>query len=373
MRNHSDTLLDVLQSGSFNARIICDAFRGADRLVKDLDISEWDLRWDREAELKSGGSCTALVLDDFGRSFSPEKATDPLAAFGSELNILMEIWTSDETFAETIQLGHFRIGEVPSKADELADFGDATIVTASVVEMNLEDRLSRVKRRGFRSDENPQSTSAWGELARITAMQVIRHPSLPDATLPTDMVYKAVRGGRLAAVRDIAEILGGTEYTTSDGAVSVLPFVAGDPVATLHLGEFGTIIGDSEGMDSAEVYNVVVGNFETVDRVPIYSIAIATGDLAPTSEYDENTYYHSNASIKTQSAGDAEVATVLSQLIDLGPSRVAVTCIINPLVELGDVVLVERRNGTFLKGQVVKVRLDSSMRMYLELDVLDGE
>ncbi len=369
MRPHSDRLVELLRAGSFNAVLVVDAFRGAERRIKDLDAAEWDLRWDRESNLKSAGTMTAVTVTDFGVSMSPTQITDDLAPFGSELNILMEI-SSGDSFRETIQIGHFRIAETPSARDEFADFGVQQIVTASVVELTLHDRLSTVERRGFRSEENPQTTSAWSELARISGMQVIRHPSLADAVLPTDMVYKAVKGGRLQAVRAIAEILGGTEYTTPDGALSVWPYTAGTVVARLELGEFGTIIGDSEGLDSSDVVNVVVGEFETEDRQPIYAVAVASGELGPEGEYAENTFYHSNPAIRTQEAADIEVALVLEQLSSTTMRRITVTCVINPLVETGDVIEVERNSGSLIVGQIVSIRYGASMAMTVEVDVL---
>jgi hypothetical protein len=368
MRTHSDELEAVLLTGSFSTRLIVDAFAGPDRTITDLGAAGWDLRWDREGDLKSAGTLAVVHMTDEGTTVVPSEVTDPLAPFGQEVNILMEISAGD--FSETVQIGYYRLGAGDGASDEYADVGDRRVVTSSSLRLQLEDRLSAVKRRGFRSEENPASTSGWDELARITGLQVVR--SLADITLSEEFVYAAVKGGRLAAVRTIAFLIGGTEYTTPDGALSVLPATPGDVVGRLVLGEDGTIDGEDLGMDSSEVFNVVVGDFETVDRIPIHVVSEATGDLAPGGLYSENTYYHSNSAITTEAAAEIEVAAVLAQMSETKARRITVQCVLNPLVELGDVLEVERRDGSLLTAQVVKYRYGTSSLMTLEMDVIDS-
>lgn len=372
MRPGSDTLKEVLLSGSFSTRLIVDAFNDDGRTVQDLAVDTFELRWDREADLKSAGTLHVVQTTDDGSSLSPKDVTDPLAPFGPEVNILMEISADDAVFSETVQIGHYRIAVVPSASDEYADVTDGQIVTSSSVDLTLEDRLSGPQRRGFRSEENPATTSGWDELARISGMQVERTDGLADVVIPDDYVYQAVRGGRLKAIRALADMLGGTEYTTPDGALSVMPYEAGDPIGTLALGENGTILGDDGGMDSTDVYNVVVGDFQTVDQIPIHKVAVAAGLLEPTGPYDENTYYHSNPAITTEAAAEIEVAAVLAQVSSPKTYRITVQCIINPLVEDGDVYYVQRRDGSTITGQVVSHKFGGSMLMTVEMDVLDA-
>ncbi len=365
MRDATDDLKDVLAEGSFNAELIVDALDSVgERTLEGLGATEWELRWDRDSTLKSGGSIQIVDSDDDGLSLSPTSTTDPLAPYGQELNLLLNV--SAGAFKETVQLGAFRIGVVPSARDEVADFQGRMLVTSSSVSCTLEDRLGGVSRWGFRSEENPASTSAWDEMARISGMQVIR--ALSDVVLPTTLTYSATRGGRLKAIREIAALLGGTEYTTPEGALSVLSRTPGASVGELHLGESGTIIGDDGGMDSTDVFNVVVGDFETTERVPIHVEIEATGALSPLL-IGENTYYHSNPAITDLAAAQAEVAAVLA--VKSRPSnRITVRSVVNPLVEDGDVLTVDRRDGSTIVAQLVSHRFGNSMLMTCELDVI---
>jgi hypothetical protein len=364
MRPGSDELKSVLADGSFTKRLIVDAFNGAERTLYDIGNDAWELKWDREGNLKSTGSIRLVHSTPDGTSISPSAITDPLAPYGQEVNVLLEVSAGD--FTETVQVGHYRIASVPLAQDEYADFSDRQIVTSSMVDLTLEDRLSLLARRGFRSEENPASTSAWAELARISGMQVLQ--SVADVTLPTDLVYTAVKGGRLAAVKTIAGLLGGTEYTTPDGALSVVSSTPGSSVGALVIGEEGTIVGDDGGMDSTEVYNVVVGQFEDDERIPIVKVWIADGELSP-EVIPENTYYHQNSAIKTDVDAIAEVASV-GAIVSRPAKRVLVQCILNPLIEAGDVLEVGRRDGTTFLGQVVRYRYGSANLMTVEMDVV---
>jgi hypothetical protein len=364
MRPGSDELKSVLADGSFTKRLLVDAFNGADRTLYDIGNDNWELKWDREGNLKSAGFIRLVHSTPDGTSISPTAISDPLAPYGQEVNVLLEVLAG--SFAETVQIGHYRIAAVPLAQDEHGVFLGQQIVTSSLVDLTIEDRLSRLARRGFRSEENPASTSAWAELARISGMQVLA--SVADVTLPTDLVYPAVKGGRLAAVKTIAGLLGGDEYTTPDGALSVVPATPGSPVGALVLGEEGTIVGDDGGMDSTEVYNVVVGQFEDDERIPIVKIWTADDELSP-EVIPENTYYHRNSAIKTDVAAQAEVEAV-GAIVSRPAKRILVQCILNPLIEIGDVLEVGRRDGSTLLGQVVRYRYGSANLMTVEMDVV---
>ena len=365
MREASEALQQILGDGSFARRLIVDAFNGPDRTLPDLAVDSWNLEWDREGRLKSVGNITIVDSTDDGVSLSPAQIYDALAPYGQEVNVTLEVSAGE--VAEIVQIGHYRIAVVPKAEDERADFQGTQIVTSSTVNLTLEDRLSRIARRGFRSEEPIGTTSGWGELARISGMQLVR--SVADVTLPESMLHAAVKGGRLDSVKTIAGLLGGTEYTTPAGALSVIPNTPGSVVGTLRLGEFGTIVGDDGGMDSTDVYNVVVGDFEAEDRTPIHMVWEAAGDLSPLV-IPENTYYHRNSAIQTEVDAIAEVAAIGAR-VSRPARRITVQCILNPLIETGDVLLVERRDGTTLTAQVVTYGYGDSDLMTVQMDVVE--
>ena len=366
MRVVSENLPAVL-ADDFSTRLIVDAFYGPDRTMPDLPQSGWELRWDSEAAIKSGGKLTITYTPEVAESLTPTQFADVLAPFGQELNLLLEISASD--FVETVQLGHYRIVAVPDARDVHAEFMGDTIAVGSTVELTLQSREVAVQRAGFRSEQSPPSlASCWAEIQRLTGMQVVR--SVPDAPIPNDVVYLAEQGGRLKAVQALAGVLGGVAYVTPDGAVSIIPNEPGDVVLELVLGEHGTILDVAHSMESEGVYNEVVGNFQTEDRTPIYSVAsITDGPLSVDGPYGHYTRYYSSPFVKTQAQADSAVAAILTQVSSTQSYRVPLRCILDPRVEDGDMVSVQRPGGRLLVGRVVNHKFSDSRYMDMEIDV----
>jgi hypothetical protein len=366
MRVASENLSEVLR-GSFSTRLIVDASYGADRRAMDLPAVAWDLDWDSEAEIPGDGSLTIIYTPEVAESLTPTQFTDILAPFGQELNLRLEVSAGE--FWETVQLGHYRIIAVPDARDTHMDHLGETIVVGSSVTVTVRDRLEGVRRSGFHSEQSPPSLdSCWAEIQRLTGMQVLR--SVDDKPIPASTVYLAEQGGRLKAVQALAGVLGGVAYVTPDGALSVMPDAPGDVVAELVLGDEGTILDVAHSMESEGVYNEVVGNFESEDREPIFSVAAVTdGPLAVDGPYGRYTRYYSSPFVKTQAAADSAVAAILSQVSSSQTYRVPVKCVLDPRIEDGDVVSVQRPGGRLLIGRVVSHSFGSSPVMDLELDV----
>jgi len=366
VRAASDGLASVLQD-DFSTRLIVDSFYGPNRTHADLPSNSWSLRWDSEAAVKSGGKLTIVYTPEVAESLTPTQFADVLAPFGQEVNLLLEVSAGD--FAETVQLGHYRITAVPDARDAFADFLGGTIVVGSTVTVRLQSRDIAVQREGFRSEQSPPDlSSCWAEIQRLTGMQVLR--SVGDKAIPNNVVYLAEQGGRLKAVQALAEVLGGVEYVTPDGAMSVIPNEPGDVVAELVLGDHGTIIDVAHSMESEGVYNEVIGNFQTEDRTPIYAVAsITDGPLSVDGPYGRYTRYYASPFVQTKAAAQSAVDAILTQVSSAQTYRVPVTCVIDPRLEMGDVVSVQRPQGRLLVGRIVNISMGDSRLMDLNLDV----
>jgi hypothetical protein len=372
VRPGSDALKDVL-TGSFSTRLIADVFYGVERTMKDVPVVDWSLSWNVGAEIKATGSVTVQFTDELARSMTPKRFTDTFSAFGQEMNLLLEV--SAGRFTETVQLGRYRVTAVPSSRDAYFGFSGRTLVSGSTIELTLEDRLVGVKRWGFPSEQNPVLTgSCWGELGRLTGMQVKRS-GLPDKGVPGSVVYAASEGARLKAVQELANALGGVPYCTPDGALSVLPDKPGAPVVELVLGEGGTILDVEYSLESDGVYNEVVGTYEDADRNPIVYVAqILEGPLRVGGPYGTYTRYYSSQLVKTGAQAGPATEAVLRQVSASRTYRVPVVCVVNPLIEFGDVVTVEVPGSAVpLSGRVQSYGLSSAGSMSLELEVSRDE
>lgn len=365
MRQGSAELLGVL-SGSFERDLTVNVFTGSDRVLEGERFESWQLDSDLGGKVCSSGSGTVVHESVEGESLSPVGTSGVLSAFRARVEPVMTIRAG--AFSESISLGTFRVTGNPFAVDSTAVFDGRELVTASNVGLRFFSLDEDVNRWGFRFPEQSKAgASAYGEIRRFTGMPV--EETLPDVTLATAKVWEAKQGSRLDAVLELGRILGGSAVVNSRGAWEVIPDVIGEPVASLRLGEYGTVIDVADEIDTDTVFNEVVGTFENVNGDPIYAVAaMTTGDLSVTGDYKPNTRYYSNDLVKTQVQADAAVRSVLDLSVGSQAYDVQVQCHVNPLVEIGDVVALEGWKRP-LVGQLRKVSLNDSAYMNVTMKV----
>lgn len=269
-------------------------------------------------------------------------------------------------FSESISLGVFRCTRVPSAIDSTATYEGREVVTASRVAVEFDSLDRDVDRRGFVSPEQSAAgVSAYSEIRRITGMPV--EETLPDVTLPAAKVWEARQGARLDAVLELGELIGGDAVVNSRGAWEIIPRTIGAPVATLRLGELGTVIDVADEIDTEEVYNEVVGTFQDANGNPVFAVArVTVGPLAVDGPYGTHTFYHRSDDPKTQAQAQAEVNAVLAKTTGSQHYDVQIQCHMNPLVEIGDVVDLQGWKRP-LVGQIRRVSLSDSAYMNVVL------
>nr|WP_278101169.1 hypothetical protein [Microbacterium proteolyticum] len=365
MRQHTDDLLDAL-AGSFTRRVLVNVFHGTDRVATDLAFESWSLESDLDSAVGTSGSGVVVYPSVSGESLSPEGTKGVLSPFRARVELVMEV--SAGGFRERVSLGLFRVVTVPEARDYTADVDGVSRVVSSRVKIGFASLAEDVRRRGFRFPEQPpQTDSCYRELRRITGMPVLE--SVPDAAISGNPTWEAKQGGRLDAVQKLADQMSATAVVNSAGAWVLVPDEQGEPVASLHLGERGTVLDVGNEIDTDTVYNVVVGQFEDDDRNPIYAIAeVEAGDLRPDSLYLETTRYYSSPFVKTQEAAESAVQAILALSTGAQVYDVPIQCHINPLIEVGDVVSLEGWVRP-LVGRVVKVTLGDSALMNVTLSV----
>ena len=363
MRAHSEQLAEVL-TGSFSRRLIADVFHGTERVLQDLPLTGWSLDGDLGAEVKHGGRGSVVYQSVAGESLVPEGAEGILSPFRARLLLLMEIGAGE--FSETITLGWFRITGVPYAKDQFAEVNGQMVVVSSVVDLVFESIDVDVKRRGFRSEEQPPSlSSVYAELRRISSLPILQ--TVADRTIPASIVYEATQGGRLKGVQALAGLLGGSAVPNPSGALVVIPDTFGAVAGSLVVGPDGTVMDVPYAIETDEVYNCVVGNFEDADRNPIYAVAeVTVGPLATSGNFGENTRYYASDFVKNQTAANSAVAAILTQSTGQQNFDVPIQCIINPLFELGDTLDVPGHVRP-LKGRLMKYSMSDSALMNVTL------
>lgn len=367
MRTSTEMLGKVLRGGSFRVDVSFDVEYGGERVLQNVPVTAWSFTGDRAAEIPHAGELTIAYQDDFARSYTPREVTDAFAPFGQK--VLPTVTISLGPFIERIPLGVYRIDETPDGRDEFLTLGERRLVTGSVVRVSLLDLFHQVKRARFRSLEQPATTSAWAEIARITGLPVTR--TVADATIPLTVTYDR---SRLAAVQTLATVLGGRAMMLSDGSIGVIPTTPGAAVFDLPIGEEGVLIDVGYSLSSDERPNVVIGDFEDTAGNAIHVEAqIESGALAfdgPYGEYVVEFPDELKPLYKSTAACQAAVNTYLEQLSADARPEAPVDTLFDPRLELGDVGTLQRPDRE-LTARISKYSMsgDNTGKADMTLDV----
>lgn len=365
MRQHSGALVDVL-SGSFERELTVNVFTGSDRVLEGVRFESWQLGSDLGRAICGQGSGSVVYSSVDGESVVPVGTQGVLSPFRARVEPVLTVRAG--SFEESVSLGTYRVSAVPSAEDFTAVFDGREYVTGSRVGLKFDSLEADVERWGLRFPETSKAgVSAFGEIRRFTGMPV--EETVPDVALPALKTWEAKQGGRLDAVMELGRVLGGQAVVNSRGAWVIIPDAIGDPVASLRLGELGTVLEVADEIDTDTVYNEVVGSFEDSAGNPLYAVArVTSGPLSVSGPYGTNTRYYSSDLVKTQAQADRAVASVLAQSVGSQQYDVRIQCHINPLVEIGDVVeLVGWKRP--LVGRLTSVEMSDSPYMNVTLRV----
>lgn len=381
MRRSSAQLPEVL-TGAFTRSVRFDVWHGVERVAEGLRAEAWSLDGDLGAEVKQSGDAVIVHDSVAGESMKPDGTGGILSPLRAVVEPIVTITAGD--FAEDVSLGQFKVVAVPSASEYTADGPSGRVVTASRVEVEFESLDRVIWRRGFQFPENAvRLASCWAEIRRITGFPVAE--SVPDKPIVFDPerldedgrapAWEAKQGSRLEAVQQLASVLGGVAVIDSSGALTVIPDEVGEPVAEITTGDSGTILELEHRIETDGVYNEVVGTFEKDDeqRTPFYAVAQVTeGPLSVSGPYGVYTRYYSSDLVKTQEQAQAAVEAVLAQSVAGQTYDVPVSCLFNPLLEIGDVVALVTAvpwRPVRVIGRIVSLRLSESAVMQLTVRV----
>lgn len=366
----SSQAIDSLLLDSFDISFRAALWYAGRPLVSDLAIDAPSLVWDASAEVEGSGTVTVVWSDEHGSSMTPLDAGDKLAPFGARL-IVSAVIEAGGNAVGRIQLGDFDITGVPSVDGQPIVWGTTNIYAGSRIDLVLKDRMVEVQRDRFTHLASPgQLNSVWREMAALTGFQVTR--SLPDAPITRSVVYEE---SRVSALQDVALIIGGIPFMEWDGTLSCRPVAPGAVVADLRMGERGTIAQVGSSLSADGVYNGVIIRHPDTGEI-LAELWITSGALRATPVGGERTPFHrvprfySSPFITTQAQAQAAAPGLLEQYSNPRATTLEVTCVINPLLQIGDVVTVA--DGTYLWTiRLTRVPVEQSAMMTVTGDVID--
>lgn len=384
-----EELSPYLQDG-FTRYLSVDILHGTDVVESDVRVESWSLPGDLGRDPKTTGRLRIVHSSVRGESWVPVGSSGVLSPFRATLQVTEVV--SVGAFERRVQLGLFDVVAVPFAQDvkgtinarwveETAEFGLAPsedlvpsddvipesdiryvsgrlvggreVVLASIVDVDVESLDGRVLGASFRSPRTALGSSR-NEWRAVGLLPVV--VSAPDVALAA-ATWPARDGSRLNAVQTCARNLGGVPIVDSYGQ-----WVLADentPTVELHLGESGTVVELSSGLDLDGFANVIIGSYETEDGREIRAEWVAPDDLSPAVMGREIVKYHSSDLVRNQVVADREVARQgwLATSVEVD---VAVTCLYNPLLELGDHVVVP---GEDVSGVVQKLNVSDAPTM----------
>lgn len=371
MRDHSTALADALRSGSFNAEWVADAYYDGERRIANLPIADPKFDDNASSLVQGTGSCTVLWTPDFAESLSPAVADDALAPFGSEVSVAVLITVG--SFTERVQMGWYRIDDVPSAEDQFTRLGGRDIVIGSRVELSLQDRFRKVQKDRFDVPGSPPSRlSVLTEAQRITNLQIVRE--VPDATIPSSFAYEEER---LDPLYDLLEFADAVPYMRPDGTLGQRPIAWGAPVDTLTDGDDGTLVELKRAMSSDKVYNRVAVRSSATDGAAqiLASAEITTGPLrarnadGSPSPYGRVTYYYSSDLITSRAQAQKYADQMLPRVSSLRVTQREVVELFNPLRQTGDVVTVRSSREAAFTGRVTAISRTDGATQTVTLEV----
>lgn len=339
MKFVQDVTTQLIRDGGFSAVWTADVMYNEQRLMQDITVNPPKLGWDLGRFVVVSGSAEVTHADAFGRSIIPRQVGDIFAPFGAEMQI--DVVISAGSFRERIPMARTVIESVGETDDRQMMFQGVAFTPGETLPLNVADRLAKVKRDSFLVPAAARTRSAWQEIQAITRMPVIR--SLPDAVVPDGMAYE---GAKDAVVSKLFDLMGGWPHLTADGVLSGISKGWGSPV-----GEIVAIESAPVSMDPEPTYNSVVVEGKDAEGKPIFAAAEITegflrvansdGSISP---FGSKPLRYQNDGLTSYEACARYARDLLARVSRVRGVRRSVTTRFNPLIEVGDVVLMGDSN-----------------------------
>lgn len=380
--------LDTVLADGFSRYLLVDIMHGTNIIERGAYVDGWSLTGDLSRDPKTSGTLRIVHPSVNGESWVPQGASGLLSPFQASL-LLTEV-ISVGSFERRIQLGLFDVVAVPAAQDFVAtvgsrwvedieivddDFpdvfpaddifpggveygggrlvGGTEVVVASIVTVDVESLDGRVLGAAFR---NPRAAlqSAQDEWRAIGLLPV---GGLGADAVLAPVTWPAEAGSRLDAVQLCARTLGGVPVVDSAGQWTLVG--PDSPTVELVLGEHGTVVDLSSSLTLDDFANVIIGDYEDEAGNPIRVEWVAPGAMSPEVMGREIVRFHTSDQVRTiDQANDAVAAEgdkVTSQEVD-----VQVTCVYNPVLELGDHAIVD---GADVDGVVQGITVSDAATM----------
>jgi hypothetical protein len=357
VRTLSAGMLDALAGSVPDARLTVAAWYDGTLREPSLPVSTWSVNWDGADNTLVQGKASVTVADPTGR-LAPWGFDEPLSTAGSRLLMTFRCGV------EAVDLGWFTVTDnQPTEQWRIVGPQLQWVSGGASIPVQADDLTLLVQDSGFLAPEAPPSgATVFSEVFRLMAgiCPVAIAAGVTDVPVPASIVYK---DDRLAAVQDLARVVGARYRMTGNGALEIYPLTKTAPVWTIQGGDGGALVSLNRKQARTDLINGVVstGNDPSME---IRALAkITAGPLRWDGPFGRKIARH-NAIATTQAGVQADAQTYLDNTSTLKTVSLTVMCKPHPGVQTGDWVRIAQPtiNGAAypLDGIVTSVQLKGS-------------
>jgi hypothetical protein len=317
-------------AGAVSWAALLSSWLGGDLLADEIPIASGHVSVDVTQAVPE--TLTFTVPDKFeGFSWVPDAADHPLAKFGQQISVQVEVQSSVLETDWQVQIAWFQIQEWVH--DEVAQSVEVTAVGLGQIAADAK----------FTAPQAPQTTDTFvSAFTRLlpTSLGVNFDPALADRALPQSFQWDQ---DRLGALYDIADAWPARLRVDEFGTVQVLPPLPliTTPQLVFTQGERGTLISAPQSDTRDQIYNVVVVQSSATDdpaMTPIQAVAQVTGGpFDPTGPYGAVVRYYSSPLVTTVVQCQSAAKQILRQSLLPAMTKDA-TIAPDPRIELDDTV-----------------------------------
>lgn len=357
MRALSAGMLDALGGSVPDARLTVAAWYDGILREPSLPISNWSVQWDGADSTLVQGKASMTVTDPTGR-LAPWGFDEPLSAAGSRLLLTFRCG------AEAVDLGWFTISRnQPTEQWRIVGPNLQWVSGGASVPVQADDLTLEVQNSEFLAPEAPpEGATVVSEIRRLLVglCPVTIGTDVVDAPVPASIVYK---DDRLAAVQDLARVVGGRYRMGGDGSLEIYSLTRTAPVWTVEGGDGGALVSLNREQARADLINGVVSTSND-PSLEIRALAtITAGPLRWDGPLKRKIARH-NAIADTLAGVHADADTYLANTATLKTVSLTVLCKPHPGIQTGDWVRVAQPtiNGAAypLDGIVTNVQMKGS-------------
>jgi hypothetical protein len=357
VRALSAGMLDALAGSVPDARLTVAAWYDGTLREPSLPVSTWSVNWDGADNTLVQGKASITVADPTGR-LAPWGFDEPLSAAGSRLLLTFRCG------AEAVDLGWFTISDnQPTEQWRIVGPRLQWVSGGASIPVMADDLTLEIQDSEFLAPEAPPTgATVVSEIRRLLTgiCPVIIAAGITDQPVPASIVYK---DDRLAAVQDLARVVGARYRMTGNGSFEVYPLTKTAPVWTIQGGDGGALVSLNRRQSRADLINGVLSTSND-PSVEIRALAtIQAGPLRWDGPLKRKIARH-NAIADTQSGVQADAQTYLNNTATLKTIALTVLCKPHPGIQTGDWVRVAQPtiNGAAypLDGIVTNVQLKGS-------------